>query len=149
MSLKAIIDNDIKDAMRAKDQVTLLTLRAIKSAILLLETAEGQVGPISEVQEIQLLTKQANMRKDSAQQYRENNRIDLAEKEEAELAVLEKYLPKMMTEAELEAEIKALIAEVGATSGKDMGKVMGVATKRFAGKADGKMVSAKVKALLG
>lgn len=149
MSLKEVINNDIKEAMRAKEQAVLLALRAIKSAIMLLETAEGRVTgtELTEAEELQLLTKQAKQRRDSVDSFRKNNRIDLAEKEELELAVIERYLPRQLSAEELEAEIHLIIAEVGAKSAKDMGKVMGAA-KRLSGRADGKAISEKVKQLL-
>lgn len=149
MSLKETINNDIKDAMRAKEQNVLLALRAIKSAILLAETAEGraQGTELTDAEAMQVLIKQAKQRKDSIDSFRKNNRIDLAEKEEIELAVIERYLPKQLSPEELETEIRAIIAEVGATSGKDLGKVM-AATKRLAGRADGKAISEKVKQIL-
>ncbi|MBX7240900.1 MAG: GatB/YqeY domain-containing protein [Bacteroidia bacterium] len=150
MSLKEIINNDIKDAMRSKDQIALTALRAIKTAILLIETAEGRpAGELTSDEELKLLIKQAKQRKDSIEQFRQSGREDLAEKEESELKIIEKYLPKAMTTEELESEIKAIIAETGASSAKDMGKVMGVASKKFAGKADGKLISEIVKKLLG
>ncbi len=149
MSLKETINNDIKDAMRAKEQSVLLALRAIKSAILLAETAEGrpQGTELTDAEFMQVLIKQAKQRKDSIESFRKNNRIDLAEKEEVELAVIERYLPKQLSAEELEAEIHAIIAEVGATGVKDLGKVM-AATKRLAGRADGKTISEKVKQIL-
>ena len=149
MSLKDKIQEEMKVAMRAKDKVTLTALRAIKSQILLAETSEGRAeGPLSEAEEMKMLTKQAKQRRDSATQYRDNGRADLAEKEEAELKVIEKFLPQQLTEAEIKAEVEAIIAEVGATSKKDMGKVMGVATKKMAGRADGKVISGMVRKLL-
>ncbi len=150
MSLKETINNDIKDAMRAKDSIALTALRAIKSAILLAETAEGRVAAeLTADEEMKLLIKQAKQRKDSIEQFRNNGREDLAEQEEAELRIIERYLPKAMTQEELELDIKAIIAETGATSAKEMGKVMGVASKKLAGKADGKLISETVKKLLG
>jgi len=149
MSLKDQIQDEMKAAMRAKDKVALQALRAIKSQILLAETAEGRAdGPLSDAEEMKLLAKQAKQRRDSAAQYRDNGRADLAEVEEAELAVIEKFLPKSLSPEELEAEVKAIIAEVGATSKKDMGKVMGAATKKLAGRADGKAISSLVRELL-
>lgn len=149
MSLKNTINSDIKTAMKAKDQATLRALRAIKSAIILAETAEGSTGELKEEEEIKLLTKQAKQRKDSITQYRDNGREDLAKTEEEELLVIEKYLPKQLSEDEIRAEVKAIIEQVGAASMKDMGKVMGVASKKMAGKADGKLISTIVKELLG
>jgi uncharacterized protein YqeY len=149
MSLKEKIQAEMKTAMRAKDQVTLRTLRAIKTAIMMVETSEGFSGTFTEAEELKLLTKQAKQRKDSIQQYRDNNREDLAKVEEEELEVIERFLPKQMSEEEIEAEVKAIIADTGAASMKDMGKVMGLATKRMAGRADGKVISAIVRKMLG
>ncbi|MFN0200183.1 MAG: GatB/YqeY domain-containing protein [Bacteroidia bacterium] len=149
MSLKERINNDIKDAMRSKDQVALLALRAVKSAIILMETAEGRTNSeLTAAEEMQLLMKQAKQRKDSLEQFQKNGRDDLAEKEAGELAVIERYLPKFLSSEELEAKVKEIIAEVGATSAKEMGKVMGVASKKLAGLAEGKAISEMVKKLL-
>ncbi|MDP5172461.1 MAG: GatB/YqeY domain-containing protein [Bacteroidia bacterium] len=146
MSLKATLNDDLKEAMKAKDQVALRTIRAIKSAIMLAETSEGHIGEaLSEAEELKILTKQAKQRKDSAEQFKANGRDDLAQTEEEELQILERYLPKAMTQEELQAAISSLIAELGVTSIKDMGKVMGQASQRFAGKADGKVISEIVK----
>lgn len=150
MSLKEQIQTEMKTAMRSKDKVALQALRAIKSAILLAETSEGrEPGPLSADDEMKLLIKQAKQRRDSAEQYRKNGRDDLAEVEEAELAVVERFLPKQLSEEEIEAEVQAIIAETGASSMKDMGRVMGVATKKLAGRADGKAISGIVRKLLG
>ena len=150
MSLKTTIDNDIKTAMKAKDQASLRALRAIKSAILLAETAEGRSGKeLAEAEEMQLLTKQAKQRKDAYEQFSANNRDDLAQIEAEELIVIERYLPQALGPEALESAIREIIAETGAASIKDIGKGMGVATNRFAGKADNKAVSAIVKQLLG
>ncbi|MFN3589547.1 MAG: GatB/YqeY domain-containing protein [Spirosomataceae bacterium] len=148
MPLKLIIDADIKAAMLARDQVRLLALRDIKKMILLEETKAGGTGEISEADEMRILQKAVKQRKDSAEIYIAQNRPDLLAKEEAEIAVIEAYLPKAMSEEELETAVAAIIAEVGATSPADMGKVMGVATKSLAGKTDGKAISAMVKTLL-
>ena len=149
MSLKERIQEEMKVAMRAKDKQALQALRAIKSAILLAETAEGGGGAMSEDAEMKLMIKQAKQRRDSAAQYRENNRADLAEVEEAELAVIERFLPQQLSAEELKAEVQAIIEQTGASSMKDMGKVMGAATKKLVGRADGKAISALVKELLG
>ncbi len=149
MGLKEQINEDIKAAMRAKDEVGLRALRAIKSAILLAETAEGAKGELSSEAEIQLLTKQVKQRKDSIASFKAGGREDLAEAEAQELAVIERYLPQALSEEEIQAEVAALIAETGATSVKDLGKVMKAATAKFAGRADGKVVSEIVKKLLG
>lgn len=148
MSLKKTIEADIKQAMLAKDKDTLTAVRSIKSLILLAETESGAAAELTPDQELKLLTKAAKQRRESAEVFKAQNRDDLAEKELLELAVIEKYLPKQLTEQEITEAIKAIIAEVGATSLADLGKVMGVATKSLAGKADGKVVSALVKALL-
>jgi uncharacterized protein YqeY len=149
MSLKETLDNRIKDAMRSKDQAALRALRAVKSAIMLVETSEGRTpGPLSADEEMAVLLKQAKQRKDSIEQFVKAGREDLAVGEREELVIIEEFLPKALTAEELEAEVKALIAEVGATSAKDLGKVMGVASKRLAGRADGKLVSETVKKLL-
>lgn len=149
MSLKASVENEIKKAMLAKDKDRLRALRAIKSLILLEETKGGATGEISEEDEIKLLTKAAKQRKDSADIYKQQNREDLYEVEMAELTIINEFLPKQLSEEELVEELKKLIAESGASSAKDMGKVMGLATKALAGKADGKLISTKVKELLG
>lgn len=149
MSLKEQLQEEMKVAMRAKDKVTLQTLRALKSQILLAETAEGRGdGTLTQDEELKMLTKQAKQRRDSAAQYRENGRADLAETEEAELKVIERFLPAQLTPEELAVEVKAIIEQVGATSKKDMGKVMGAATKKLAGRADGKAISSLVRDLL-
>ncbi len=136
--------------MKAKDQTSLRALRAIKAAILLAETSEGQNGAeLTAEEELKLLTKQAKQRRDSYQQFTDNNREDLASIEAAELAVIEQYLPKQLSPEELEATVKEIIAKTGATSMKDMGKVMGMASKQLAGKADGKAISILVKQFLG
>lgn len=150
MSLKEEIQEAMKTAMRSKDKVSLQALRAVKSAILLAETAEGRTSEsLSTDEEMALLVKQAKQRRDSAQQYRDNGRADLAEVEESELKVIEEFLPKQLSPEELEVEIKAIINDTGASSMKDMGRVMGVASKSLAGRADGKAISSIVKQLLG
>jgi uncharacterized protein YqeY len=148
MSLKSQVESGIKDAMRAKDQDTLRALRAIKSLILLEETKGGGSGELSADDELKLLTKAAKQRRESADIYKTQGRPDLLEKEEAELAVIEQFLPKQLTEDEVKAKLQEIITRVGAASPSDMGKVMGVATKELAGQADGKVVSALVKGLL-
>ena len=148
MSLELIIDNDIKTAMKAKEDVTLRGLRAIKSAILLAKTAEGAPENISTEDEIKLLSKLVKQRRDSLTIYEQQQRPDLAAKEAEEIAIIERYLPKQLSPDELQTEIKAIIAQLGATSAKDMGKVMGVANKQLAGIADGKQIAALVKTLL-
>ncbi|MDI9860149.1 MULTISPECIES: GatB/YqeY domain-containing protein [Flectobacillus] len=149
MSLKSNIEGGIKDAMRAKDQDRLRALRAIKSLILLEETSGNSTGELTTDAEMKILTKAAKQRKDSMEVFVAQGRSDLAEKEQAELTVIEEFLPKQLTEEELKAKLTEIIARVGASAPSDMGKVMGVATKELAGLADGKVVSATVKALLG
>jgi uncharacterized protein YqeY len=134
--------------MLARNEVDLRSLRAIKAAILVAKTSEGANGEISETDEQKLLQKLAKQRKDSLDIFRQQNREDLAVKEEEELAVIERYLPKQMDEAEIRTVLTGIIAQVGASGPGDMGKVMGVATKQLAGKADGKIVSGLVKELL-
>jgi uncharacterized protein YqeY len=148
MSLKQQIDADIKQAMLAKNQEKLRALRAVKSMILLEETKEGQTGDLKPEDETRILTKAVKQRKDSADIYRQQNRPDLLSVEEAEIAVIEQYLPKQLSEAELNAKLQDIITRIGASVPSDMGKVMGVATKELAGQADGKAISAAVKALL-
>ena len=150
MSLKTTVDNAIKDAMRAKDKVQLDSLRAIKAAILLAETAEGRApdAPLAEEDEMKILQKLAKQRRDSIEQFAAAGRTELAENESAQLAVIEQFLPKPLTAEELEAALRDLIARLGVTSAKEMGKVMGAASKELSGKADGKAISETVKRLL-
>ena len=148
MSLKSTIDADIKAAMLAKDKVKLLALRDIKKVILIEETAAGRSGELAEADEMRILQKAVKQRKDSAEIYKQQNRPDLLEKEEAEIAIIEAYLPKAMSEDELKEALTAIIAKVGAAGPGDIGKVMGAATKELAGKADGRAISTMVKSLL-
>ncbi len=148
MSLKLTIENGIKDAMRAKDADRLRALRAIKSMILLEETSGSSADGLSADAEMKILMKAAKQRRDSLEVYVAQNRPDLAEKEQAELAIIEEFLPKQLSDEELTAKITEIIASVGATSPADMGKVMGSASKQLAGLADGKAISAKVSELL-
>ena len=148
MSLQTKVMEALNEAMKAKDTVALESLRAIKSAILLARTEAGASEELSEADELKLLQKLVKQRKDSAALYTQQGRNDLAEPELAQMAVIEKFLPAQLTEAEVEEALKGIIAQVGATSPKDMGKVMGVATKQLAGKADGKLISDIVKKLL-
>lgn len=148
MSLELNINAEIKAAMLGKKEADLRALRAIKAAILVAKTAEGASGDLTEADESKLLQKLAKQRKDSLEIFRAQNREDLAVKEEEELVVIERFLPKQMDEAELRTAITGIIASTGASSPADMGKVMGVATKQLAGKADGKAISALVKELL-
>jgi uncharacterized protein len=148
MSLEQKIMAELKTAMLAKDEKTLRSLRAVKAAILLAKTSEGGGGELKEEDEIKLLQKLVKQRKDSLEIFTQQNRADLAQKEKEEIEVIEKFLPKQMSADELKAELKLIIAETGASSPADMGKIMGAATKKFAGKADGKTISALVKELL-
>ncbi len=148
MSLELRVMEELKNAMRAKDEAGLRTLRAIKAAIIIEKTAEGATGEITEAMELKMLQKLAKQRKDSLEIFEKQNREDLAAKEREELAIIEKFLPQQMTAEELKAAVSDIIAQVGATSLADLGKVMGVATKAFAGRADGKIVSGLVKTLL-
>lgn len=148
MSLEAKVMEELKAAMRSKDEVALRTLRAIKAAILIEQTASGAKEALTEADELKLLTKMAKQRKDSLDIFTQQGRADLAKKEQEEIEVISKFLPAQLTEAELEAEIKSVIAAIGATSPADMGKVMGAASKQLAGKADGKLISETVKKLL-
>jgi len=148
MALFDVISEDIKKAMIAKDKVALEALRGVKKEFLEAKTAKGASGDFADDAALKILQKMVKQRKESAQIFTEQNRPELAENELVEAAVIEKYLPAKLSDAELEAEIKAIIAEVGAKTAQEMGKVMGVATKKLAGKADGKDISAKVKALL-
>ncbi|BDD03097.1 GatB/YqeY domain-containing protein [Aureibacter tunicatorum] len=148
MSLKDKVNAEIKTAMKNKQKEELRALRAIKSMIMLAETEGGAAEALTEEQELKLLTKAAKQRKDSIDVFEKEGRDDLAEKEKEELAVISKFLPQPLTEDELREGINEIISEVGAEGPKDMGKVMGVATKKFAGRADGKQVSSIVKELL-
>ncbi|MES2731027.1 MAG: GatB/YqeY domain-containing protein [Bacteroidota bacterium] len=149
MSLKQQIESDIKQAMLAKDKDGLRALRAIKSLILLEATKDGAAAELAPEEEIKLLTKAVKQRRDSAEIYRTQNRPDLLEAEMAEISVIERYLPKQLSEDEVKARLQEIISQVGAKSPADMGKVMGVATKELAGLAEGKTISALVKSLLG
>lgn len=147
MALEQKIMEEIKAAMKAKNEAELRTLRAIKSAILLEQTS-GNNKELTEADEMKMLQKLAKQRRDSLDIFKQQNREDLAAKEEEELAIIERFLPKPLSEEELEALLKEIIAETGASSPADMGKVMGMATKKAAGRADGKTISATVKRLL-
>jgi uncharacterized protein YqeY len=147
MSLENIISEAIKTAMREKDRVALDSLRAIKSQILLLQT-EARGAEVSPEQEIAILQRMIKQRKDSFEQFSAQGRQDLAEVEEAQMKVIEKFLPKQLSAEELETEIKNIISETGAESIKDLGKVMGAASKALAGKSDGKSISEMAKKLL-
>ena len=148
MPLEQEIMTLMKDAMKARDEATLRGLRAIKAEIIKAKTEPGAGGEVTAEKEIALLQKMMKQRRDSLDIYQQQNRQDLAQKEQEEMAVIEKFLPKQLGEEELKKEIAAIIAETGASSPADMGKVMGAANKKLAGKADGKTISAVVKQLL-
>ena len=147
MSLKDRIGEDIKSAMKAKDKIRLETVRSIKKVILEKEVALRPKGQdsLTEEQEIEVLSQQAKQRRDSIEQYRNGGREDLAEKEAQELAIIETYLPKQLSDEEINSILDEIITSVGATTAKDLGKVMGVAMKQLKGKADGKKIQALVK----
>lgn len=149
MELFEQVNEDIKNAMKAKDKVALETLRNIKKVFLEAKTAPGANDTLTNDAALKIIQKLVKQGKDAAEIYNGQSRPDLAEVELAQVAVMEKYLPKQMSPEELEAALKEIIAEVGATSGKDMGKVMVVASKKLAGLAEGRAISAKVKELLG
>ena len=142
------LTTEIKEAMKAKNVLALEALRAIKSAVLLLKSEAGASEELTEDQEIKLLQKLVKQRRDSATIFREQNRVDLAEPEEAQAEIIAKFLPEQLSEEEVKSLIEAIISQTGATSMKDMGKVMGMASKQLAGKADGKSISTLVKQLL-
>lgn len=148
MSLQTQIMDEIKNAMRAKDTVALESLRAVKSALLLAQTETGSKEEIAEEEEIKILQKLVKQRKDSANIYKEQGRPDLAEPELLQAAVIEKFLPAQLSEAEIEAAVAKIIADTGASGMAAMGKVMGQASAELAGKADGKTISTIVKKLL-
>ena len=148
MSLSTQIMDSMKEAMRAKDSVALEALRAIKSEILLAQTASGSKEEITEADEIKILQKLVKMRKDSASIFTEQNRADLAEPELAQIAVIEKFLPAQLSEEEVETIVAKIIAETGASGIAAMGKVMGLASAQIGGQAEGKTISTIVKKLL-
>jgi uncharacterized protein YqeY len=148
MNLFDQIGNDIKSAMLAREKTRLEALRAIKKEFLEAKTAKGSDGELSDETAIKILQKMIKQRKDSARIYEEQRRPELAEKELAEVACIEVYLPKQMSPEELESALKEIIRETGALSAKDMGKVMGVASQKLSGKAEGKIISETVKRLL-
>lgn len=148
MELEKQIQEDIKSAMKEKNTVRLNAVRAIKSAILLAKTAEGGAKELEDSDIIKLIEKLSKQRKEAAEQYTAAGRQELADNEIAEAAVLDAYLPKKLSEAEVEERLKAIIAQVGATGPSDMGKVMGTATKALAGLSDGKTISTLVRKLL-
>ena len=148
MALEETINNDIKAAMMAKDEARLRAVRAIKSEIIKAKTEKGANGVVSPEKESQILQKMVKQRRDSISEFEKANRQDLIVKEQEEVAVIEKYLPAMMSEAEVVEVVKQAIAATGATSQKEMGKVMGMVSKQLAGKADNKLVADTVKSLL-
>jgi uncharacterized protein len=148
MSLKLQIDGDIKKAMLAKNKEELDALRSIKSMILLAETDKGSSGEIAADVENKILMKAAKQRKESAEIFTKEGRPELAQKENFQLEIISRYLPKQLSEEEIATEVKKIIEQVGAKGPQDMGKVMGTATKALAGKADGKVISELVKKLL-
>jgi uncharacterized protein YqeY len=148
MALFDQINDDIKTAMKAREKEKLQTLRNIKKVMLEAKTAKGATAEITDDEVLKIISKLAKQGSDSAKIYKEQNREDLYEQEMAQVAILEEYLPEKMSDEELTAAVTAIIGEVGATTMKDMGKVMGIASKKLAGKADGKDISVKVRALL-
>lgn len=148
MSLEQKIMAEMKEAMKSKNEAVLRSLRAIKAEIIKAKTEPGAGGEIDEATEQKFLQKMMKQRKDSLDIFTQQGRTDLAQKEKEEMEVIEKFLPKQLTEDEIIAAVKTIITEVGASSAADMGKVMGVASKQLAGKADGKTISGIVKELL-
>jgi len=148
MSLEQKIMPELKAAMLAKDEKAMRSLRAIKAAIIVAKTAEGAGGELKEEDEVKLLQKLVKQRKDSLEIFTQQNRPDLATKEQEEIEVIEKFLPKQLSQDELKEEIGKIITESGATSPAEMGKVIGLANKKLAGRADGKTISLVVKELL-
>jgi uncharacterized protein len=148
MSLEQKVMGEMKEAMKARNEGTLRALRAIKAEIIKAKTDPGAGGEVSADKELTLLQKMMKQRKDSLEIYQQQNRADLAKKEEEEIAVIERFLPKQLSADELKQELQQIISETGASSPADMGKIMGLATKKLAGKADGKTISAMVKELL-
>ena len=143
------ISEEIKTAMKARDKIALETLRAIKKELLELKTAKGSTGEVTEEAANKIMQKMVKQRHDVAVIYEQQGRPELAEKEHAEIEVINRFLPKPLSMEEIETAVKEVIDEVGATSMKDMGKVMGLASKKLAGKADGKVISNIVRSLLG
>ena len=147
MTLEQKTNEGIKAAMLAKDKVRLEALRAVKAAILLAKTAEN-ARDLDEADEVKMLQKLVKQRRETAEIYKQNNREELADKELSEAAIIEEFLPKQMSEAEIEAAVRSVIVETGASTVKDMGKVMGAVSKLLAGRADGKVIAETVKKLL-
>lgn len=148
MNLFDQVSEDIKKAMLAQDKVAMDTLRGIKKEFLEAKTAKGNNGELSDEQAMKILQKMVKQRKESAEMYNSANRQELAENEMAQAAIIEKYMPAQMSEDELVSILKEIIAQTGVSSMKEMGKVMGIASKQLAGKADGRVISEKVKQLL-
>ena len=148
MDIFDIISNDLKEAMKAKDKVALDTLRNIKKALLEAKTAPGAGDSVDDATATKIISKLAKQGRESAELFASQNRPELAAEELAQVAVLEKYLPKQMSEEEIAAALREIIAQTGAAGPQDMGKVMGVATKQLAGKAEGRVISTIVKQLL-
>jgi len=148
MSLEAKVMEQLKQAMRDKNEAALRTLRAIKSAILVEKTSVGAKETLTEAEEVKIIQKMIKQRKDSIAIFTEQNRHDLAEKEQEEVAVLENFLPQQLSAEELHAAVREIIAQTGAASAADLGKVMGQASKQLAGRADGKAIADMVKSLL-
>jgi uncharacterized protein YqeY len=148
MSLEKKIMDEMKEAMKTKNEAVLRALRAIKAEIIKAKTEPGSGGEIDEATELKFLQKMMKQRKDSLDIFIQQGREELAAKEKEEMEVIERFLPKQLSEAEIRAAVKEIIVEVGATTAADMGKVMGAATKQMAGKADGKLISSIVKELL-
>ncbi len=149
MSLEQKVMGEMKEAMKSKNEAVLRALRAIKAEIIKAKTEPGAGGELDEATELKFLQKMMKQRKDSFEIFQQQGRADLAEKEKEEMDVIEKFLPKQLSEEEIRTAVQAIIKETGASGAGDMGKVMGVASKQLAGKADGKLISTIVKALLG
>ena len=148
MNLEQNVMAEMKDAMKSKNEAALRGLRAIKAAIIIAKTSEGAGGELKEEDETKLLQKLVKQRRDSLEIFKKQNREDLAQKEQEEISIIERFLPKQMTAEELKIPLSEIISQLGASSPADVGKVMAAATKQFAGKADGKVISAAVKELL-
>jgi uncharacterized protein len=148
MNLEQNIMAQMKEAMKAKNEAALRSLRGIKAEIIKAKTEPGAGGEISADAELKMLQKMVKQRKEALAIYQQQNRADLAQKEQEEITVIEQFLPAQMSEEDLKAEVQEIIKETGATTPADMGKVMGAATKKLAGRADGKAISAAVKELL-
>ncbi len=149
MSLEVQINNDIKEAMKAKDRIRLEALRGVKKEIIEAKTSKGAAGEVTDADIMKIIQKMVKQRKDAAGLFKSQNREDLAEKELEEVKAIKGYLSVQLSKEELVPLVKAIIEKMGATSMKEMGKVMGIASKELAGKADGKDISAVVKQLLG